>query len=198
MKMLTFGTFFQTIFFGVVALLPFGLFLLGDFSQMISSFGFTASIFFSFAYALLVWLTFAQWVFDQYVNPKTRRVTQNKEDKTIYNQAGTPQMTGDDSASMFEYQRAIIAEGKSRLMYHPIQPIDDGVEVYELPEDFTREDLKKLKENRAELASMAEQYADEHKSDARYVEYIKRFEARERSLQEQEQKVDKKNKKKKK
>ena len=196
--LLTFGTFFQTVFFGVVALLPFGLFLLGDFNQTVASFGFTAAIFFSFAYALLVWLSFAQWVFDQYVNPKTQRAPQNKEDKTIYNQAGTPQMTGDDSASVLAYQRAILETGKSRLMSQPIQPLDDGVEVYELPKTFTREDLKKLKENKAALASAAETYAMEHKDEARYVEYIERFEARERSLQEQENKNNQKGKKKKK
>ena len=190
------GTLPQTVFFGVIALLPFAAFLLSSVSEMFVSIAMTALIFISFSFALLVWLDFAQWVFDRYVNPKTQAAKKQAGDKTIYNKDGTPQLTGDDSASVLEYQRSIVAEGKSRLLSKPIQPIDDGQEVYELPKSFTREDLKKLKENKKEIATGVEAYANEHKNDARYVEYNEQFEARERALQEQENKGKKGKKKK--
>lgn len=180
----------QTVFFGAVAILPFAIFLLVQFSSIFLSLGLAGLIFLAFSFALLVWLSFAQWVFDQYINPKTQHIKQeNGEEKAV-----VPHITGDDSASMLEYQRSIVEAGKSRLMSQPIKPLDDGFELYELPKSFTRADLKKLKENKQALAEEVEAYADAHKDDARFVEYNEQFDARERALQEQETKQGKKNK----
>ncbi len=188
------GIFPQSVFFGTIALLPFLLFLIGGSGSIFSTLASSALILISLSFALLVWLSFAQWVFDRFVNPKT--LPANKQDTTVYNKDGTPQLTGDDSASVLEYQRAIVSEGKSKLLTTPIQPIDDGVELYELPKFYTREDVKKVDEERKALFADAQNYANEHKNDAVYTEYIERFEARERALLEQENK-DKKSKKKK-
>ena len=188
---MTIGTLPQTIFFGVLALIPFALFLIG--STMFISLAVIMVILFGFAYALLVWLDFAQWVFDKYINPKLEGA---KVGRGIYNRDGSSQLTGDDSAASIEYQRMLLAHGRSRLVARPIKPIDDSLQVYELPQAFTREDLKKLRESKQNIAEDTELYAEEHKNDLRYVEYNKQFDERERALQEEDMKGKKKRAKK--
>lgn len=183
------GTLFQTVFFGALAVLPF-LLLLIDF-QLLFIIGFVSVILFGLAYALLVWLDFAQWVFDKYINPK---VAGAKTGRGLYNKDGTSALTGDDSQAKIEYQRVILAHGKSRLMARPIKPIDDSLQVYELPASFSREDLKKLRESKQNIIEDTEAYAEEHKNDLRYVEYNKQFADRELALQEQDTKKNKKRK----
>ena len=175
------GTLPQTVFFGVLAFIPFILFLLGG--SLFITFGVIIVVLFGFAYALLVWLDFAQWVFDKYINPKLDGA---KVGRGIYNRDGSSQLTGDDSAASIEYQRMILAHGRSRLVAKPIKPIDDSLQVYELPQSFTRDDLKKLRESKQNIAEDTELYAEEHKNDLRYVEYNKQFDERERALQEEE------------
>ena len=161
--------------------------------SMFLSLGIIAFALFGIAYALLVWLDFAQWVFDKYINPKLDGA---KVGRGIYNRDGSSQLTGDDSASSIEYQRMLLAHGRSRLVARPIKPIDDSLQVYELPQAFTREDLKKLRESKQNIAEDSEAYAEEHKNDLRYVEYNKQFDERERALQEEDMKGKKKRAKK--
>jgi hypothetical protein len=106
----------------------------------------------------------------------------------IYNKDGTSTLTGDDSAASLEYQRIILAHGRSRLVARPIKPIDDSIQVYELPQSFTRDDLKKLRESKQQIVEDSEAYAEEHKNDLRYVEYNKQFDEREKALQEEDKK----------
>jgi hypothetical protein len=184
------GTLPQTIFFGVLALLPFALLLLG--SEFFLALGIVISILFGLSWVLLVWLDFAQWVFDKYINPK---ISGAKVGRGIYSKDdGTPMLTGDDSAASIEYQGALLAHGKSRLVARPIKPIDDSLQVYELPQSFSREDLQRLKASKQNILEDSEAYAEEHKNDLRYVEYNKKFEEREKALQDE---VDKNGKKKK-
>ena len=162
--LLTIGTLPQTVFFGVIALIPF---------------------------ALLVWWDFAQWVVDKYINPKIEGA---KVGRGIYNKDGSSTLTGDDSAAAIEYQRTLLSYGRSKLVARPIKPIDDSLQVYELPASFTREDLKRLRDSKQNIVEDSEAYAEEHKNDIRYVEYNKQFEEREKALQDE---VDKNGKKKK-
>ncbi len=181
------GTLPQTVFFGLLALLPFLLYFLGgDFLIVIAA---VITILFGLAYALLVWLDFAQWVFDKFINPKIEGA---KVGRGIYSRDGGMPLTGDDSAASVEYQRTILAHGRSRLVARPIKPIDDSLQVYELPQAFTREDLQKLRESKQNIAEDSEAYAEEHKNDLRYVEYNKQFDERERALQEEDSKKNKK------
>ena len=189
--LMTIGTLPQTIFFGVLAFIPVILMLLGG--SMFLSIGIVTFALFGASYALLVWLDFTQWVFDKYINPKLDGA---KVGRGIYNRDGSSQLTGNDSAASIEYQRMILAHGKSRLVARPIKPIDDSLQVYELPQAFTREDLKKLRESKQNIADDSEAYAEEHKNDLRYVEYNKQFEERERALQEEDMKGKKKRAKK--
>ena len=189
--LMTIGTLPQTVFFGVLAFIPIVLLLVGG--EMLLSFGIIILILFGLSYMLLVWLDFAQWVFDKYINPKLDGA---KVGRGIYNRDGSAQLTGDDSAATIEYQRMILAHGRSRLVARPIKPIDDSLQVYELPQAFTREDLKKLRESKQNIAEDSEAYAEEHKNDLRYVEYNKQFDERERALQEEEMNGKKKRAKK--
>ena len=64
------GTLPQTIFFAALAAIPFLLFLIPNSFFLVV--GIFILLLFGIAYALLVWLDFAQWVFDKYINPKSR------------------------------------------------------------------------------------------------------------------------------
>ena len=189
--LMTIGTLPQTIFFGVLAFIPFILLAVGG--SMLIALAVICCVLFGFAYALLVWLDFAQWVFDKYINPKLEGA---KVGRGIYNRDGSSQLAGGNSASSIEYQRMILSHGKSRLVARPIKPIDDSLQVYELPQAFTREDLKRLRESKQNIAEDTELYAEEHKNDLRYVEYNKQFDERERALQEEDMKGKKKRAKK--
>jgi uncharacterized membrane protein YesL len=149
--LMTFGTLLQTVFFGVVALIPFIALLLVSVSEIFLGVALGAVTLFAFSYMLLVWLNFAQWVFDQYVTPKAYAGKKAGKDKK-------------------EDKKADKAEGKSRLLSKSIKPIDDGKETYELPKAFTRKDLKKLKENKAEISADAEAYENEQQSEAQSAE----------------------------
>ncbi|MBO5240830.1 MAG: hypothetical protein J6B56_05385 [Clostridia bacterium] len=187
--LLTIATIPQTIFFGALALLPFVCFLIGG--SLFITIGVVLVILFGLSYALLVWLDFAQWIFDKYLNPKIQGA---KVGRGIYNRDGSSPITSSDSGAAIEYQKALLAHGKSRLIARPIKPIDDSLQVYELPGTFTREDLKRLRESKQNIAEDTEKYAEEHKNDLRYVEYNKQFEEREKALQDE---VDAKGRKKK-
>ena len=187
--LITLGSFPQTIFFGVIALLPFALFLIqGTFTLML---GLVFVVLFGFAFALLVWLDFAQWLFDKYINPKVEGA---KVGRGIYDKNGDTERQ--ESLAEMEYRRALLAEGKSRLVARPIKPIDDSLQVYELPQAFTREDLQRLRESKKNIAEDTEAYAEEHKNDFRYVEYNRQFDERERELREGAEKSGKKKKRK--
>ena len=190
--LLSVGTLPQTVFFIVLTLLPF-VFLLVK-SSFILVVGIMMVLIFGLAYALILWLDFAQWVFDRYINPKIEGA---KVGRGIYSKDGasTPAMADDSSASI-EYQRTILSYGKSRLVARPIKPIDDSLQVYELPSSFTREDLKRLRDSKQSIVEDTEAYAEEHKNDLRYVEYNRQFEERERALQDETDKNGKKKRRK--
>ncbi len=189
--LMTIGTIFQSVFFVAIALLPFLLFLISD--ATFTAIAVIVVLLFGLAWTLLVWLDFAQWVFDRYINPKIEGA---KVGRGIYNRDGSSQLSGDDSAATLEYQRIILAHGKSRLVARPIKPIDDSLQVYELPKAFTREDLKRLRESKQMIAEDSEAYAEEHKNDLRYVEYNRQFDEREQALQQESAKGKKKRAKK--
>ncbi len=173
----------QTVFFIAIALIPTVLLFLGG-----TIFTFIAMIvflMFGVAFALLVWLDFAQWVFDKYLNPKIEGA---KINRGVYNKDGTSALVGGDSAASLEYQRMLHSHGRSPLVAKPIKPIDDSVQIYDLPTAFTREDLKKLRESKQNVVEDSEAYAEEHKNDFRYVEYNRKFDEREKALQEEDEK----------
>ena len=188
--LMTIGTLPQTVFFGALALLPFALLMISN--PTIIMFAVMIVVVFAFAYALLVWLDFAQWVFDKYINPKIEGA---KVGRGIFNKDGTSPVAESDSAAAMEYRRTLVEQGRSRLVARPIKPIDDSLEIYELPTSFTREDLKRLRESKQTIAEDTEAYVEEHKNDLRYVEYNREFDALEKSVQEDMEGAKKKHKK---
>ena len=186
--LLTVGSLPQTIFFIFLAAIPYILLIFGSFFTVIAV---IMILLFGVAYSLLVWLDFAQWLFDKYINPKIEGA---KVGRGIYNKDGSSKIEGSDSQAALEYQKNLLSYGKSRLVARPIKPIDDGLEVYDLPTSFTREDLKKLRESKETIAEDTEAYVKEHQDEARYVEYNKQFEEREKALQDELTKNGKKKK----
>ncbi len=180
---MTVGTLPQTVFFIALSLLPFLLFLINF--QLITTIAVICCLLFGLSYALLVWLDFAQWVFDKYINPKIKGA---KVGRGIYDRNGESTVEGEDSAAAIEYQRILLSHGRSQLVAKPIKPIDDGLQVYDLPTSFSREDLKRLKESKQNIIEDTEAYAEEHKNDLRYVEYNRQFDEREKALAEQDEK----------
>lgn len=186
--LLTVGSLPQTIFFIFLAAIPYILLIFGSFFTVIAV---IMILLFGVAYSLLVWLDFAQWLFDKYINPKIEGA---KVGRGIYNKDGSSKIEGSDSQAALEYQKNLLSYGKSRLVARPIKPIDDGLEIYDLPTSFTREDLKKLRESKETIAEDTEAYVKEHQDEARYVEYNKQFEEREKALQDELTKNGKKKK----
>ncbi len=177
------GTLPQTIFFMAIALIPvFFLFLGGSFLTLMALILF---LMFGLSFTLLVWLDFAQWIFDKYINP---RIEGAKVNRGVYNQDGTSATVGEDSAASLEYQRMLLSHGRSPLVAKPIKPIDDSMQIYDLPTSFTREDLKRLRESKQNIVEDTVNYAEEHKNDLRYVEYNRKFDEREKALQEEDAK----------
>ncbi len=191
---MTLGTLPQTIFFIAIALLPFLLLLLGGFFFAI---GLILFIFFSFSFAMLVWMDYSQWAFDRFINPrmgvKTGKGLYNKNQTAAERDAASDR-AAEESAAMREYRRSILSHGKSQLVSRPIRPIDDGVDLYQLPDSFTREDLQKLRESRNTMEEGVKAYEEEHKEDEQYVAYNEQFDAMQAALQEDDGK-DKKKKK---
>lgn len=178
--LMTFGMIFHNIFFVVLMAIPVILILLGSFFAMI---GYIILILFGLSYMLLVWFDYSQWVFDKYFESKREG---GKVNRGIYPKAGKG---GDQSRAVQQYEAeaAEAAKIKSDLASRPIKPITDDLKVYELPESFSRDDLKKLRESKEAIAEDTEKYAEEHKGDEKYVVYNARFEQYEEEEKEKEE-----------
>ncbi len=181
-----FGTFPQTVFFAALALWPIflALFTAGIFLII----ALILIVFIALSYAMLVWMDYSQWAFDKFINPNMGIATgRGLYDK---NKAGTSAQKSDgnmDSAALREYKRQIVAMGKSKLVCRPIKPLDDDLEIYQLPESFSREDLQKLKESKQKVVDDVDAYEEEHRDDEQYVEYNKQFEEQEKAIREEDE-----------
>ena len=182
--LMTFGLIFQNIFFIVLMAIPLILVLLGSFFQMI---GFVILILFGISYMLLVWLDYTQWAFDKFIESKREG---GKVNRGIYDKSS--KKGGSQSKAVQEYEKNLEAARsvKSDLSSRPIKPITDDLKVYELPESFSRDDLKKLRESKEAIVEDTQKYAEEHMNDEKYVTYNAQFEN-----QEEEEKDGKKGKK---
>ena len=178
---MTFGTFPQTVFFAGLAIWPIILVLFS--SGLVLAIGLLLLIFLTFSYAMLVWMDFSQWAFDKFVNPNIGVATgRGLYDKNKTGKDGKKNDAEMSNEAMREYKRQIVAMGKSKLVCRPIKPIDDDIEIYQLPESFSREDLQKLKASKQKVVDDVEAYEEEHKNDEQYVEYNRQFEEQEKAL----------------
>ena len=181
---MTVGTFPQTVLFAALATWP--IFLTIFTNGIWLSIGAIILVLFGFSYCFLVWLDYSQWAFDKFVNPNLGVAV----GRGLYNKDAAKQGTGkqepvQDSAAMQEYKRMIVAQGRSTLVSRPIKPIDDDIELYQLPDSFSREDLQKLRESKQVMEDDVKAYVEEHKNDPQYVEYNREFDERERALREE-------------
>ena len=188
--LMTFGLIFQNIFFVILMAIPVILILLGSFFQMV---GIVFMILFGLSFMLLVWLDYTQWAFDKFIESKRAG---GKVNRGIYSKVGKG---GSQSKAVQEYEANLQAamSVKSDLSSRPIKPITDDLKVYELPESFSRDDLKKLRESKERIIEDTEKYAEEHQNDEKYVTYNARFEkpAEEEDKKDKKGKKDKKSKK---
>ena len=176
--LMTFGMIFHNIFFVVLMAIPVILILLGSFFAMI---GYIILILFGLSYMLLVWFDYSQWVFDKYFESKRAG---GKVNRGIYPKVGKG---GDQSKAVQQYEaeQAEASKIRSDLASRPIKPITDDLKVYELPESFSRDDLKKLRASKEAIVEDTEKYAEEHKGDEKYVVYNARFEQPEEEPEEE-------------
>lgn len=172
---LTIGTFPQTVLFAAIAVAP--VFLVLFTSGFLLVIGMVFYIIFGFSFCLLVWASFTQWAFDRFVLTAAPEPAKDPKGKA---QGQTPPM--DEAAESERRRRILISQGKSRLMSRPVMPISEGAELYQLPEQFSRADIRRVGESRNRLGAEAEEYRKAHMSDARYAEYNKNFEEREKAL----------------
>lgn len=192
---MTVGTLPQTIFFAVLAFIPVALLFTGV--SFLVTIAVLVMILFGLSYVMLVWMDYSQWAFDKFINPnlgvKTGRGLYSRDPKE--DKIGGRAAAEEGSEAVREYRRMILAQGKSKLVSRPIKPLDDELEVYQLPESFSREDLRRLKESKDAINEDVKAYEEEHKDDEQYVEYNRQFEELERALQDDGDKKKKKKKK---
>ena len=191
--LMSFGLVFQNIFFIICMAIPLIFFLLGSLGNFFMMIGVIIMLLFGISYMLLVWFNYSQWAFDKFFESKREG---GKVNRGIYSKVSKD---GGQSKAVQEYEANLQAamSVKSDLSARPIKPITDELKVYELPEAFSREDLKKLRESKEAIVEDTQRYADEHMNDEKYVVYNARFEKLEQEKREQEE-AEKKGKDKKK
>ncbi len=175
----------QTVLLAGFALLPVWLYLIGTAVQIIMYIAFALFIFFGFSFILLAWTSYTRWVFDTAIPPEFAK-EENK--KTAAKQ---PQKA---EADQTDVARELLAAGKSELIGRPILPVADKPVFTPLGAVYTRGDLKKLAEARANLGGQIEEYESRHANDPVYAEYNKLFAEREKALPAPEGKKGKKKK----
>lgn len=168
--MLTLGVTYKIKFFGLVkngfllalALLPYNAFFAGlsvlcilplFFTLTNSIFmmiGIMLAIFFSFSLFALIWTNYSQWVFDEFINDK---VAGAKKNRGIYKKNAEEEVRSTERY-------------KPMFGARPIKPVTDyDVEIAELPESYTREDLIRLQESKEAMIKDSELYEQQHKDD---------------------------------
>ena len=141
-------------------------------------------ILFGISLMLLIWLDYTQWAFDKFIESRREG---GKVNRGIYSK--TDKKGGSQSKAVQQYQQNLeeAASIRSDLSSRPIKPITDDLKVYELPESFSRDDLKKLRESKNAILEDTQQYAEEHKNDEKYVTYNAQFEKAEEERKAKEE-----------
>ena len=93
-----------------------------------------------------MWLDYAQWAFDKFINDKVPGAVKNR---------GIYSKKPEENESDFSFER-------SSLGKRPIKPITDyDVEIVELPENFSRADLQRLEESKAAMRKDSDEYVSD-------------------------------------
>ena len=150
----------HSILFLALASIPFIILLVSGSSSILMVIGILLIAIFGFSYTLLVWTNFSQWAFDNFINDK---VPGAKKNRGIYQKY--QKQTDEKAKLQHKAQYAV----RTSLNSRPIKPItDEEIQIAELPQSFSREDLIKLKESKQNMIEDHKRYEEEHKNDERY------------------------------
>ena len=152
---LTIGLIPTNVFFAFLAALPFLLFSLKV--SMFMALAIVLVFVWGFSIFMLIWTDYSNWVFDRFINDK---VPGAKKNRGIYK----PNATEEDG------EQIIFEKTKLNSSIKPITDYD--VELYELPESFSRKDLQKLEETKEAMRRDSDKYAEEHGNDDKTPETI--------------------------
>lgn len=146
-----FGLFPFNVVFGACCLIPYAITFIGGLATIIA---YLFIILFGCAWVLLIWLNYAQWTFDRYINPKLGV----KANKGIYEKVKS---SSDSTLKAYGEQMQIFLG--SSYAQTPIKPItDDELKLADLSEGYSRADIEKLNASRKMLVEDHEKYVKEH------------------------------------
>ena len=110
------------------------------------SFGLLLFIMFGLSIAALIWTNYSQWAFDKFINDRVPGAVKNR---------GIYSKTQSEEESDFSFERSTLGK-------RPIKPITDyEVSILEIPETFSREDLRKLEESKAAMRKASDEYVED-------------------------------------
>ena len=189
---LSIGMIFSNVLMVALAAIPFLILLLGNFFTM---FGLIMLLVFGFAFSVLVWTVYSQWIYDNYINDKIKGA---KKNRGIYEKV----VKDDKTLKQYKNQQQLMPT-TSKLASMPIKPItDEELKLAELPTSFRRSDIEKLNESRRKLYEDNENYVREHGGEEQFLkaqETQKEFdEQAEKRIAEAKKELERRNKKKKK
>ncbi len=137
------------LFFLLLTALPLALLWIGSLFTII---GYILMITLGFAIMLMIWTNYSQWAFDRFINSKMEG---GQTKRGIYEKAKVIK-----SEALQQYKAQMEqSTASSYLDGRPIKPIDDEeLQLAELPQMFTRDDLDKLEESRQAIYKDHEEY----------------------------------------
>lgn len=131
------------IFFVAFALIAVILLTAGG---LLLSIGLIIFILFGLSGAALIWTNYSQWAFDKFINDKVPGAVKNR---------GIYSKTEDEEEKDFSFERSTLGK-------RPVKPITDyDVEIVEIPESFSRADLKRLEESKAAMRKASDDYVSD-------------------------------------
>lgn len=138
------------VFFALFSLITFLPFLFNS-VPLILTLGIVLVLFLGLGVFALIWTNYSQWVFDQFINDKVPGAVKNR---------------GMNKARYGEEEETSTYVGPSILTSKPIKPITDyDIEIHNLPESYSREDLIKLEESKKAMMEDSDRYSEEHMED---------------------------------
>ncbi|MBE7089066.1 MAG: hypothetical protein E7370_06115 [Clostridiales bacterium] len=157
---------------------------------------FVVTVFITLATACLIWMGYTQWIFDIFLPPtKKDAKSKNSQGKNKGDLKDGKKEKTEGKQTQADAQKddngLLLAAGKSALLAKPVLPIEKG-EVAQISKGFSRKDIKRVEEEKAQIKDKAQAYSKEHQGDKQYAEYNELFKDREKALNQ----TDKKGKKK--
>lgn len=180
----------STIFFAL-GCIPFLMILLKW--NFLRTLGIVLAVLFGISLFLLVWTNFCQWSYDKFVNDKVPGAQKNRG---IYEK-----VKESDSKSLKKYREQVALSSLSTFSTRPMKPINDDLELAELPTSFKRDDIIKLNESKQRIIEDHERYVEEHMNDDRYkpsdeaLALQKEREERDKRIEKAKRELAKRNKK---